>query len=70
MPYYNQPKRSAKFNYNIPEYFFKINSLKKVNIKEKKMTAKIVDIENYKNLNEFTKKKLFGLEKVIRLKTR
>ena len=68
MPYYNQPKRSAKFNYNIPEYFFKINSLKKVNIKEKKMTAKTVDIENYKNLTEFTKKKIIWSRKSDKIK--
>ena len=32
------------------------------------MTAKIVDIENYKNLNEFTKKKIFWFRKSDKIK--
>jgi radical SAM superfamily enzyme YgiQ (UPF0313 family) len=68
MPYFNQENRSVKFKYNIPEYFFKINSSKKTSIKEKNMKVKTVDLENYENLIEFTKKKIIWSRKSDRIK--
>ena len=56
MPYFQQKDREYEFSYNIPEYFFKINSKDKTKIFKKKLKVKTVDIENYESLKEFTKK--------------
>jgi radical SAM superfamily enzyme YgiQ (UPF0313 family) len=68
MSFYGQVNRGFNFKYNIPEYFFKINSSKPVNIKKKNMKVFTVNIDNHESLQDFTKKKIIWARKSDKIK--
>jgi putative methyltransferase len=60
---------SEKFNYNIPEYMFYINSNPRIKIKKKSNEVKSVNTKNYEsNYHQFTKEKIIWARKSDKIK--
>ena len=70
MPRINMKNIKFKFKYNIAEYMFYLSTNKKIKLKKNENVIKTVNTKNYgTNYWEFTKKRSYGQERMIKLKT-
>ena len=69
MPRINIDQKELKFNYNIAEYMFFINTNNRVQFKKKENVIKLLNVKNYgDNYWEFTKKKVIWARKGDKIK--
>ena len=68
MSFFEQKDREYNFTFNIPEYFFKLNSKEKIKIEKKRMKVGTTNLDTYSSLLDFTKRKIIWGRKSDKIK--